>query len=187
MDRNPRAHYFSPLARFRFMCPHGVASTPVTARLAPAATEDALRLLLDDGEADARAAASAAASCDGLKPPPPSSRGKRKLPTTPGLGKSEATSLAPPSSKLAAATAATAAAVAAATEVEAVAAAAAGSPLHGACAVGQQEGGPGVDEGPRWRLWHKGEVRSEWSACGRVEWVEYGEAGGRGGDGRAGG
>ncbi|CAM9856365.1 unnamed protein product, partial [Laminaria digitata] len=97
-------------------------STPITARLVPAATEDALRLLLDDGEADARTAA------------------------------------AKPVTEVPTAAAATAAAAAAAAAVAGLAAVAvAGSPVHRVCAVGRREGATGVDEGLRWRLWHKGE------------------------------
>lgn len=46
-------------------------STPITARLVPPATEDALRLLLDDGEARARIAASSSSTPHLPVAPPP--------------------------------------------------------------------------------------------------------------------
>lgn len=144
-----------PRSSFR---PLGIASTPITARLVPAATDDALHLLLDDGEADARAAASVA-YLDGSQPPPLPSQRRPRFSSLSELKKSGAISLAPTPKRTDATMAAVAATAAAATE----------SPVHRTHAVERRERESGVDEGLKWRLWHKGEVKNGWGACRSVE------------------
>lgn len=96
------------------------SSTPVTARLLPAATEDALGLLLDDGKADARASAVAAI---------PDRRPDISLPLGPEFPERCGVKPASPPGPLA----------------------------------GAGSGEESVEL--RWRLWHKGEVKSFWG-CG---------------------
>lgn len=176
MDRKPRT-FPASLPRFSSR-PLGIASTPITARLVPAATDDALRLLLDDGEADARAAASVA-YLDGSQPPPLPSRRRPRFSSLSELKNSGATSLAPSPKPTGATAAAVAAAAAAeATEVAATAVVTAESPVHRAYTVERRERESGVDEGLRWRLWHKGEVKHRlaraggWRAGGGGSWNE---------------
>lgn len=123
----------------------GPPSTPVTARLVPAATEDALGLLIDDGKAGARATAA----------PPP------RLGLGLGLGQQLRVSMSPPGSEVAGAKATSPSGPGAveAREPARVGVRKAGPepPALDACAAGNGREG---ESGLRWRLWHKGEVRS---------------------------
>ena len=116
----------------------GHPSTPVTTRLVPAATEDALGLLLDDGKADARATAAPIPGRQvGVLISPSRSEAAGAKPVSPsgsGPGAVEAGEPAKAGGREGG------------TE----------APVFDACSGDGQEGDPGL----RWRLWHKGEVRS---------------------------
>lgn len=136
--------YLYALPRLHFLC-HLLwsASTPVTALLVPAATKDALRLLLDDGVADTRAADATEESraYDALRQP--------KLPSASAVEKLRAQSTTP--GEVAVGTGPTGTV---------------GVGEHHDRIGGERGTEPDLDGNLRWRLWHKGEVRIE-SAKGR--------------------
>ncbi|CAN0417092.1 unnamed protein product [Pylaiella littoralis] len=115
-------------------------STPVTARLVPAATDDALDLLLDDGEAQARATAA----------PLP----KRLSESSPSASEAEEQFDVKPTSPITPRTEEQAPVKAGIGEK------ASGPPTCNALVGGQQEGESSRVGKLRWQLWHKGKEES---------------------------
>lgn len=115
-----------------------IASTPVTARLVPAATDDALDLLLDDGEAQARATAA----------PLP----KRLSESSPSASEAEEQFDVKPTSPITPRTEEQAPVKAGMGEK------ASGPPTCNALVGGRQEGESSRVGKLRWQLWHKGKV-----------------------------